>query len=73
MYIATIITITDIMMSVTIRASSTKPGSGVISAITMPRTAMGTPSSFQLRQYDAESGCLHGAGAAMALVCATML
>ena len=45
MYIATIITITDIMMSVTIRMSSRKPGSGVISAITIARTAMGTASS----------------------------
>ena len=50
MYIATIITITDIMMSVTIRTSSRKPGSGVISAITIPSTASGTPSSRQLRE-----------------------
>jgi hypothetical protein len=61
MYMATIITTTDIMMSVTMRTSSTTPGSGVIRAITMPRTAMGTPSSFQLA-----NASFHGAGAAIA-------
>ena len=40
---ATIITTTDIMMSVTIRRSNTTLGSGVMRAITIPRTAKGTP------------------------------
>src|ERR1035441_1163712 len=65
---ATIITTVDIMMSVTIRTSSMKPGSGVIKAITMPRTAMGTPSSFQL-----VNASFHGAGAAIAFACAANL
>ena len=47
MYIATISTITDIMMSVTISRSSRKPGIGVISAITMASTASGTANSLQ--------------------------
>src|ERR1035438_4837621 len=37
-------TVTDIRMSVTISRSSTKLGSGVISAMTIPSTAMGTAS-----------------------------
>ena len=57
MYIATIITITEVMMSVTIRTSSRKPGSGVIRAITIPSTASGTPSSFQLARSGRRPGC----------------
>src|SRR5579872_1769421 len=45
MYIDTIITITDIMMSVTIRTSSMMLGMGVIRATTMASTASGTASS----------------------------
>ena len=67
-YMATIITTTDIMMSVTMRTSSMNPGSGVISAITMPRTAMGTPSSFQF-----VNASFHGARPAMTLACAANL
>jgi hypothetical protein len=42
--IATISTITDIMMSITIRMSRMNEGRGVINATTMASTAMGTPS-----------------------------
>src|SRR5689334_15033869 len=45
MYIETIITITDIIRSVTIRKSSRKLGKGVISAITIASTANGTANS----------------------------
>jgi len=45
MYIATIITITDMVRSMTIRKSRTKLGSGVISATTIINTATGTASS----------------------------
>src|ERR1035438_3520541 len=41
-YSETIMTVIDISRSVTISRSSTKPGSGVISAITIPSTASGT-------------------------------
>ena len=68
MYMETIITTTDIMMSVTIRMSSMKPGTGVISAITMPSTAIGTPNSFQLVNRS-----FHGAGAAIAFAWAANL
>src|SRR5436190_3053553 len=44
-YMATIMTITDIMMSNTISRSRMKPGNGVISATMIARTAIGTPSS----------------------------
>src|SRR4051794_24275463 len=44
MCIATISTITDIMMSITIRMSRMNEGRGVINAITIASTAMGTPS-----------------------------
>src|ERR1022692_4982531 len=47
MYSATIITVTDIIMSKTSSTSSRNGGTGVISARTMPNTATGTPSSFQ--------------------------
>jgi hypothetical protein len=47
------------MMSVTIRMSRRNPGIGVIRAITMPRTASGTPSSFQLVRV---VGDFHDAG-----------
>ena len=64
MYIATIITMTDIMRSSTIRKSSMKLGSGVISAITISSTAMGTPSSptFDRREAVSAAGCAAGAG-----------
>ncbi len=42
MYMATIITMTDIMRSSTMRMSSMKLGSGVMSAMTISSTAMGT-------------------------------
>src|ERR1700677_4246105 len=71
MYIETIMTTTDIMMSVTIRPSSTTPGSGVIKAITMPRTAIGAASSFQFERNAVDSD-VHGEGAAIALVCAKL-
>ena len=45
MYTATIMTITDSMMSVTIRKSSSAPGMGMISARTIATTAIGTAIS----------------------------
>ena len=44
-YTATIITMTDSMMSTTIRKSSRKPGIGMMSAMTIATTAIGTPNS----------------------------
>src|SRR5271170_8434419 len=55
-YMATIITMTDIMRSSTIRKSRMKLGSGVIRAITIISTAMGTPSSLRLDRFNAASG-----------------
>ena len=51
MYIATIITTTDIMMSVTMRRSRAKGGSGVMRAMTIPSTASGTPTSRQVARF----------------------
>ena len=68
-YIATIITITDIMMSATIRMSSTNPGNGVISAMTIARTAMGTVSSLTSVRLIPPNP-FHIAGAVMAFVSA---
>ncbi len=45
MYIATISTMTDIMMSQTINKSSRMLGIGAINAITIPSTAAGTANS----------------------------
>ena len=45
MYIVTINTMTDIMMSTTISKSSSSDGIGVIRAMTMASTAMGTAMS----------------------------
>ena len=71
MYIATIITMTDIMMSITIRKSSTKLGSGVISAMTIAKTAMGTASSPALDRPTAwQWSWARGAGLLMARACA---
>src|ERR1043166_1668836 len=44
-YSETMSTVTDTRRSITISRSSTKPGSGVISATTMPSTASGTAIS----------------------------
>ncbi len=48
MYIATISTMTDIMMSVTISRSSRKLGIGAISATTIASTAAGTANSLSV-------------------------
>ena len=45
---ATIMTITESMISVTINRSSRSPGRGVINAIRIPSTASGTPNSRRL-------------------------
>ena len=69
-YSDTISTVTDIMMSVTISRSSRKPGSGVISAITMASTAIGTaisPSIFE-RQRAAIAARGDRAGAATSVL-----
>src|SRR5580692_4548336 len=75
MYMATIITMTDIIRSNTIRMSSRKLGSGVMRAITMRRTAMGTPSSPTLERptaaiLAAPTGLAAGAGLRVAFACA---
>src|SRR6202011_2022324 len=49
-YSETISTVTDIRMSATINRSNTNPGSGVISAIMMASTAIGTARSFSVAQ-----------------------
>src|ERR1035438_1539139 len=64
-------TITDTRMSVTIRKSSTNPGSGVISGITMASMASGTTSSPSVSRgrFSSHFGRLPAVpGAAMALV-----
>jgi hypothetical protein len=71
MYMATIITITDIMRSSTMRMSSMKLGSGVMSAMTISNTAMGTASSPALERPTegiliAPGGLGAGAGLLMA-------
>ena len=66
-YSETISTITDIRMSVTISRSSTKPGSGVISATTMPSTASGTAICAELRRGSSCPATRGAAGAARCL------
>ena len=68
-YIATIITITDIMMSVTIKMSSMKPGRGVIRAMTIASTAIGTPRSLA-PEKSIPPKPFQAAGAVMDFVCA---
>src|ERR1039458_7426914 len=55
-YMATIITTTDIMRSSTIKKSNINLGSGVMRAITISSTTMGTPSSLTLDKRRAASG-----------------
>ena len=72
-YSETISTVTDIRMSVTISRSSTKPGSGVIRATTMPSTASGTAISAERRSSGSAchpAGQRAGAGMALAGVMA---
>src|SRR5271157_4095904 len=59
-YSETIITMTDISRSVTISRSITKGGRGVMSAITIASTAMGTAISFSMATGMA---CFHWNGA----------
>src|ERR1041384_1738609 len=64
-YIETIITMTDIMISITIRMSRRKPGRGVMSAITIARTAIGmvrSPSAVR------ENAIFRGAGRALVAI-----
>src|SRR5262249_31443665 len=70
-YTATIITITDSMMSTTRRKSSSAPGIGVMSATTVPTTAMGTPIS-PSADDNARGRGEFGLGTAR-LACATVL
>ena len=72
MYMATIITTTDSMMSVTMRMSSTKGGRGVIRVTTIARTASGTASSRKPRP-DSRGRPFQGAGAAMLFVISTLV
>ena len=60
MYIATISTMTDIMMSATISKSSRKLGMGAISATTIARTAAGTANSLSVSSET--FGPFNGAG-----------
>src|ERR1700749_2665470 len=52
-YIATIRTMTDIIMSVTIKRSSTNGGMGAISATITARTAAGTANSLRAFSHEA--------------------
>src|ERR1035438_3355677 len=71
-YMATIITTTDIMRSSTIKKSNTNRGSGVMRAITISSTTMGTPSSLTLDKRRAASG-FAGAGAGAEVVAARVI
>src|SRR5438445_1390807 len=70
MYIDTISTTTDIMMSVTSSTSKRKLGMGVISARMITSTAIGTDISLQLTRGAAARAELAGRVAAMALASA---
>ena len=62
MYIVTINTTTDVMMSSAIRRSSRNGGSGVIKATTIASTAIGTANSpkFGIRKPDIPLGVRRG-------------
>src|SRR6266542_721442 len=64
-YIATIVTTTDTITSVTIRMSSTNGGRGVINATTMASTAIGTARSRSTARF--MEGSLQEGGALIAL------